>query len=186
MKSRLSMLQNCHHLQSVVLLVVGMSLMIGCGTAKEAPQPSTESSERQLLRRRPPPPKATNDPNIPSAEAIQTLIDENFADFVNVMGSSMVNREQFNAALMDINIYPPTSDDQGSLSLQLLVTYQQIVSDSEVATFESEWEGRIYRDDPSSPWQSILGLEKVDTRAETARQTLTADEVAQMQPLIAQ
>jgi hypothetical protein len=112
----------------------------------------------------------------PSTEESLQFVRDHLRDFLGGVNNVVVNADTIEIAPADDAGW--TWHSMQSVSFNVNVAYDQVVSYTEIARMEGPWEARFYRDGPTGPWQRIMGSQ--GRMKEVSRTTHTAEEVEAM------
>ena len=115
----------------------------------------------------------------PSDEEAIAFIKSKLADFLRGPANSMVNAEKIEVTMAGPDEQKWVWHNANSVSFNVRVKYDRILSYTEVGSFDDLWEARIYRNDIHSPWHNVVGSQR--RGQELQRKTYTAEQVRAME-----
>jgi len=111
----------------------------------------------------------------PSDEEAVRIVKQHLADFLRGPFNSMVNTDKIKLEFARPDEQKWVWHSPESVEFRVRVSYDTIVSATEVASIQSVWDARLYRDKVDQPWQRITGSER--TRTEVSRRKYTAKQI---------
>ena len=95
------------------------------------------------------------------------FIKAHLHDFIGGTGNVIVHGDKIAIEMAGPDEQKWVWHNANSVSFNVRVKYEKAVNNAEVASIDSLWEARLYRDKVNQPWQRILGFER--SKMETGR-----------------